>query len=346
MRRRITASAAVAIAALAVAGTAPAAAKPQPDTLYVSAAASGADTGARHDPFSTLAAVEDASSPGDRIIVLRASVPLAAGIVLKPRQRLIGAGPPVTKAAAGKRIAAIDGSAGGDGDSVMLANRTVVRNLRITAAARGGIYGRNISRGEGRSQRGLRPQPSCPGLPDPAVQRPADRPGRRHPDHRGAGERLGRDHGRRRRAADRGSSAQLGPRRRVRRRDRRPGDGDARVRATIRRTRSSGCRRAASSSRFSRSGCRAPTPPGWTRDASTATPRNATSATAAGADSEGVFINPAAPRGSTPTVSRNAYLNDDHLGGFSANGLEFVSMGDGATGRVEGRRHELLRDAR
>ena len=55
----------------------------------------------------------------------------------------------------------------------------------------------------------------------------------------------------------------------------------------------------------------------------------------AGADSEGVFINPTGPSRIDATVTRNEYVNDDHLGGFSANGLEFVSMGDGSTGIVK-----------
>ena len=54
-----------------------------------------------------------------------------------------------------------------------------------------------------------------------------------------------------------------------------------------------------------------------------------------GADSEGVFINPTGPSRIDAKVTRNEYSNDDHLGGFSANGLEFVSMGDGSTGIVE-----------
>ena len=146
MSRRTKASAALALVAFALAGTMPAAAKPQADAWYVRAGADGKETGSKADPFSTLAAAESASSAGDRIVVLRSSSALAAGIALKPRQRLIGAGPKVTAAGAGAMVAAIDGAAGGDGDSVTLADRTVVRNLRITGAGRGAVYGLNVSR--------------------------------------------------------------------------------------------------------------------------------------------------------------------------------------------------------
>jgi hypothetical protein len=53
-----------------------------------------------------------------------------------------------------------------------------------------------------------------------------------------------------------------------------------------------------------------------------------------GADSEGIFVNPAGPSRMSVAVNRNTYTNPRGLGGFSANGLEFVSMGDGARARV------------
>jgi hypothetical protein len=54
-----------------------------------------------------------------------------------------------------------------------------------------------------------------------------------------------------------------------------------------------------------------------------------------GADSEGVFINPVGASRLRAAVTRNSYTHTPGRGGFSANGLEFVSMGDGATGSVE-----------
>ena len=43
-------------------------------------------------PHMSLAQVEQASRPGDRIVVLPSAQPLDGGIRLKPRQQLIGAG--------------------------------------------------------------------------------------------------------------------------------------------------------------------------------------------------------------------------------------------------------------
>jgi hypothetical protein len=53
-----------------------------------------------------------------------------------------------------------------------------------------------------------------------------------------------------------------------------------------------------------------------------------------GADSEGVFINPVGASRLTATVAKNVYTHTPGRGGFSANGLEFVSMGDGARAAV------------
>jgi hypothetical protein len=54
-----------------------------------------------------------------------------------------------------------------------------------------------------------------------------------------------------------------------------------------------------------------------------------------GADSEGLFFNPTGPSRMRVTVSRNTYTHTAGRGGFSANGLEFVSMGDGARAQVD-----------
>src|SRR5580704_12907976 len=70
---------------------------------FVSAAASQGGNGSLQAPFNSLAAVQQASGPGDTIFVLPSTIqsaPLDGGIALKPGQRLIGAGPPVVGAAA------------------------------------------------------------------------------------------------------------------------------------------------------------------------------------------------------------------------------------------------------
>ena len=56
-------------------------------TLYVSAAAKAEGDGSKSSPFRTLPAVEQASAPGDVIVVLPASAPLDGGIALKPGQK-------------------------------------------------------------------------------------------------------------------------------------------------------------------------------------------------------------------------------------------------------------------
>ena len=54
-----------------------------------------------------------------------------------------------------------------------------------------------------------------------------------------------------------------------------------------------------------------------------------------GADSEGVFVNPVGRARMRVEVSRNRYSHTPGRGGFSANGLEFVSMDDGARARLD-----------
>ena len=65
---------------------------------YVSATARAGGDGSVAAPFNTLAQVQQASGPGDTIIVVPSPIsvpPLDGGIVLKAGQRLIGGGPPV-----------------------------------------------------------------------------------------------------------------------------------------------------------------------------------------------------------------------------------------------------------
>src|SRR5262249_44703169 len=81
---------------------------------------------------------QDASAPGDSIIVLAApdsAAPLDGGIVLKPGQRLLGEG---ASAIASARL-----TNGGD-DAVTLAPGAEVAYLTITGTRRGGIYGSNV----------------------------------------------------------------------------------------------------------------------------------------------------------------------------------------------------------
>jgi len=125
--------------------------------LYVSALAADGGDGSREHPYDSLQAVEQASAPGDTIIVLPAPLdeaPLDGGIALKPGQRLIGGGPDVVQH---RRDAAVEpgtltalpriantNALRLDGDAVRLAEGSEVRNLVISAASRGAIYGLNV----------------------------------------------------------------------------------------------------------------------------------------------------------------------------------------------------------
>ncbi|HSW13300.1 MAG TPA: hypothetical protein VLI06_10710, partial [Solimonas sp.] len=127
-------------------------------TLYVSARASEPGDGSRARPYDSLQAVEQASAPGDTIVVLAAPLdeaPLDGGIALKPNQRLIGDGPQVVQARGGAAVAgastltalpriANSSALRLQGDAVRLAEGSAVRNLVIDRAARGAIYGNNV----------------------------------------------------------------------------------------------------------------------------------------------------------------------------------------------------------
>jgi hypothetical protein len=127
---------------------------------YVSATAGVGGNGSAAAPFNTLAQVQQASGPGDTIIVLPSPLstpPLDGGIALKAGQRLVGGGPPIVKFGAPlisggppvigpsslsslPRITNTTGAAN-SGDAVRLADDTDVENLVITRPYRGAIYG-------------------------------------------------------------------------------------------------------------------------------------------------------------------------------------------------------------
>src|SRR5437660_1776815 len=61
----------------------------QATTWYVQAGAKAGGNGTARSPFSSLAAVEAASAPGDKILIKRARTsvkPLDGGLQLKPKQ--------------------------------------------------------------------------------------------------------------------------------------------------------------------------------------------------------------------------------------------------------------------
>ena len=118
-------------------------------TWFVRAAASGVGDGSMQRPFATLAAVEGASGSGDTIVVLPGSssaAPLDGGIALKPEQKLVGAGPPVTGLTGSSPAPRITNSspAQHSGDAVGLADGAEVSNIAVVGAYRGGIYGSDV----------------------------------------------------------------------------------------------------------------------------------------------------------------------------------------------------------
>ncbi len=130
---------------------------------YVSAAAPVGGNGSASAPFNSLALVQQASGPGDTIVIEPAPAstpPLDGGIALKPGQRLIGDGPPVVQfgkplISGGPRVAGPSGNSSlpritnttngmNSGDAVELASDTDVENLVIVGAYRGAIYGQDV----------------------------------------------------------------------------------------------------------------------------------------------------------------------------------------------------------
>ncbi|MDX6587500.1 MAG: hypothetical protein QOI31_1973 [Solirubrobacterales bacterium] len=324
---------AVALAMAAIALTASAAsAEPNDRTWYVRAGADG--DGSRRAPFGSLAAAEEASRRGDRIIVRRSSDVLDGGIVLKRGQHLVGRKKPQI--------------ADADGDAVVLASRTRVRGLRIVAAARGGIYGENVSRVLIKNNDVSGHNTSCtPGFHIPPFEVPTTLPDIGIPIGEGllngwAGIMVDADRGTRRIAitGNRVHDAECGDGIDVRAFE------SARVRARIAKNdvsdlrqgpnlesvlaigvqASDGAKVRAKITRNSESGL------GNDEDAGVGPE---------GADSEGVFINPVGPSIVRARVNRNTYTHVAGRGGFSANGLEFVTMGDGARGYVSVRNSEF-----
>lgn len=110
--------------------------------LYVSALAQGGGDGTHARPFDTLQALEQASAPGDTLVVLAAPTrvaPLDGGIALKPGQRLLGEAPRNGYASRITNRSRVSH----DGDAVVLAPGAEVANLVIERPHRGGIYGLN-----------------------------------------------------------------------------------------------------------------------------------------------------------------------------------------------------------
>jgi hypothetical protein len=340
----------MALTAVALAATAPAlpasAARHKARTWYVQAGvADGAGT--RERPFAELGAVERASRAGDRIVVLpapRSAGALDGGIALKLRQRLVGAGPAVATGEIGDRAPRLTNTRVSrlDGDVVRLSSGSTVRNLVISGALRGAIYGLNVTRATVTGNDVSAYNRSCTrGFHIPPFNVPATAPGVGIPIsdglHNGwAGIMVD---------ADRGTGRVSINRNRVHDADCGDGidvraSGSAVLRARIGGNRVSELREGPDLESILAIGLQ-------TRDHARMVAKlddNSQSGLGndedagvgpTGADSEGVFLNPTGPSSLRAVITRNRYTHAPGRGGFSANGLEFVSMGDGSRALVE-----------
>jgi hypothetical protein len=130
---------------------------------YVSAAAGTGGDGSGAAPFNSLALVQQASGPGDTIIIQPSPLsvpPLDGGIALQAGQRLIGGGPPVVKfgaplisggppvvgASSLSSLPRITNTTGGanSGDAVRLTDYAEIENLVIIGPYRGAVYGQDV----------------------------------------------------------------------------------------------------------------------------------------------------------------------------------------------------------
>ncbi|KAA1426680.1 hypothetical protein [Nocardioides antri] len=304
-----------------------------PTTWFVRAGASSGD-GSRAAPLGSLRAVERRSEAGDRIVVLPAARPLDGGIRLKPRQVLVGGWLTNTTT----RL---------DGDGVRLADGAQVRGVRITETRRGAVYGFDVS-GVTVVGNDISGQNSAcvPGFLIPPFNAPTNLPGVGIPISHGLQNgwaAIQVDAERRRDvtaviARNRIHDAECGDGIDVR------FSGDARGSVVIS---GNDIRMLRQGSGFQSllaigvqardtASVRATISGNVQADLGNADDPNLLTA---GADSEGVFLNAVGPASLEAVVEENDYTNEEGIGGFSANGLEMVSMGKGA------RMHAVVRDS-
>jgi hypothetical protein len=219
----------------------------------------------------------------------------------------------------------------------VLARRATVRNVEIEDTYRGAIYGENVGRVKVVRNNVSGHNTSCTeGFHIPPFVAPTTAPGIGIPITEGlvngwAGIMVDANRGRRRLliAGNRVHHADCGDGIDVR------ASGEARVRATIKRNLVTDLRQGEELESVLAIGLQ-------TRDRSrmvASLDRNRQAdlgneedpgGLILGADSEGIFANLDGPSRMSVTVERNRYENPRELGGFSANGMEMVNMGDGA----------------
>lgn len=316
-------------------------------TLHVKAGAAPGGDGSRAEPLRSLRAIERRSHPRDRIVVL-ASGPrrgtLGGGILLKRGQRLIGSGRSIARHPNARRAARItnESAARLDGDAVRLAGRTTVRNLAIGSSHRGAIYGRNKGRVRIRGNLVTGHNVSCAeGFHIPPFLVPTTAPGVGIPISEGlangwAAIMLDADRGHRRFrvSGNRVRRSECGDGIDVRL------SGTARASALIKRNRISKLRQGPELESVLAFGLQAIGESHLTAALDRNRQTNLGNAEdpgvyVLGADTEGVFGNMDGAGRLDLRITRNTYTNPDGLGGFSANGVEIVNMGDdGARSQV------------
>lgn len=318
-------------------------------TWYVSASATGVGDGSPRHPFSSLRAVASASGPGDTITVLPSSRALGGGIALKPGQRLLGAGPSVTGLAGTSPAPTLTNTSASHlaGDVVRLADRAQVVNLRLRNSFRGSIYGREVSGVVVRGNDIAGQNTSCTkGFLIPGFNAPTNVPGVGIPLSSGLQNGWA--------AVMVDASRRTGLTATILDNvvhDATCGDGiDVRLWGTATGTvRVAGNRihhlqQGPNFQSLLAIGLQARDHANLTgvvshnRQDDLGNPEGL-NLVAAGADSEGVFVNGVGPSRIDVAVDHNTYTNTRGLGGFSANGLEMVTMGAGS------RAHVVVRDS-
>lgn len=224
-----------------------------------------------------------------------------------------------------------------EGDAVRLADGATVRNIRIVDPLRGGIYGEDVGGVKVIGNDVSGHNGSCAeGFHIPAFVAPSNVPGAGLPISDGlingwAAIMLdaARGRGRARISRNRVHDGHCGDGIDVRL------SGDARYRVEIRRNRVQDLEEGSSHQSVlaiglqTRDGSRLRANLVGNRQTRLGNPDDPNTLFA-GADSEGIFVNPVGPSRLDVRVIRNVYVNPPGLGGFSANGMEMVSMGDGS----------------
>ncbi|WP_182379173.1 hypothetical protein [Nocardioides sp. WS12] len=311
-------------------------AAPAVGTWYVKAGAT-TSAGTATQPFGSLTQAESASRAGDTIVVLPSGGVLDGGIQLKSGQTLQGSGPSVwTAGTTAPRLTNTTTRLAGD--AVRLADGTTVANLRFTGARRGAVYGVDVTGVHIAGNDVSGQNADCiDGYLIPPFMAPTNLPGIGIPIANGlqngwAGIMVD--------ASSRQDVAVSITGNLVH--DAMCGDGiDVRLSGTATGTatitdntvrslrQGKDFRSVLAIGLQARDSARLRGLVHRNTQALLGNPDDLNLAVE-GADSEGVFLNAVGPAQLTATVTHNTYTNEHGWGGFSANGLEAVTMGSGA----------------